>query len=208
MSNENNQSANNAGNNHHNIILIIVALVGAAGTVIAAVLGILGPLMVTNRTINATQTAEARQATLVSTAAVGLLVSPTDTLLPISTGLPTPTLMPTPACPEVKVEYLEFFTLPGQWKQYPSDLEGNILLPREDLGNQDELIGRAKLVNSAGCACAWRGGRQTDHLQTLNTESDCGFLIDVSNGERNEIKVDLELTIGGNRPKLFTISIR
>ena len=208
MSNGKNQSGNNAGNNNQPNIWIIVALVGAAGTIIVGVLGLIGPLMALNRTINATQTAEARQATQESIDTIRLVAPVTATLLPMTAGSSTPILIPTPACPDVQVEYLEFFTLPGQWKQFPSDVNGNILLSREDLGNQHDLTGRAKLLNSAGCSCAWQGGIQTDHLQTLNTESDCGFSINISNGERNEIKVYLKLTIGGTPPTLFTISIR
>ena len=61
--NKNNQQQNSSGSpdNHPSTpsLLIIVALIGAMATIIAALIGIFGPIIIDNRHVSATQTADA-----------------------------------------------------------------------------------------------------------------------------------------------------
>lgn len=210
MSRENNQ-ADDKANNSDKITKykdIIVAIIGAIAVIMAAVITVTIPNVGTNRSNNATPTTDDKLVIPGSSTTIETIAFTPDASLPLSTVTSISTIMPTQACPNVQVENLEFFILPGHWKIFPSDLEGNIVLSRVDLGKLNDLLGRANLVNGAGCTCAWRGGTQTDHLQTLNTESHCDFSINISNGSKKDITVYLELTIGSNRPTLFNISIR
>jgi len=180
---------------------VLVAIITTSGVVLVALINICPQLRGDPPISTPTETIPL--STLTSTITATLTVVSTSTSTPTTTNTSTPF----PACPNASVQYLELLVSSGKFIQQYPDNSGTISLSRAELGTLTELSGRASLVNAEDCSCYWRGSTQNKVLDKITSSSSCSFSINISDLSEQTARVNLELIIGNNPPKLFTIFI-